>query len=232
MSTKDENIIIHTTKSFDDLKKILTGKSLRLSFSSEIFSCKGKTISAAAHPMICFSEYNLKSIHKEIITYGRYAVGFSKRWARKNEIGPVLYVSDNSVAAIGMKKMLEGRRRKDGQNRIPPKIRLAIMELKCFIKNEIGYNSHTGDPNFDFKAENEWRYVPQKNKIRNYLISQNKRSYEKNKKKHNEMLLPFWLSFKLSDIEVIYVSSVEEKHTLESNGIHPGLIKISKWKVK
>lgn len=45
------------------------------------------------------------------------------------------------------------------------------MELKCFIKNEQGYNSHFDVDDFDFKSENEWRFVPEKWEIGNNRCS-------------------------------------------------------------
>ena len=112
MNKKFENIIVHTTGSIENLKSILMSKSLKLSFSSEDFSFKKKVVSKAAHPMVCFSEYNPETINNQVITYGKYAIGFSKKWAREKNIGPVLYVSETSIAAKGMNELLKARRKK------------------------------------------------------------------------------------------------------------------------
>ena len=224
-------LIIHTTGSFKKLNSILNTKSFKLSFSSENFTWKSKDVSKAAHPMVCFSEYDTKTINSKRITYGLYSIGFRKEWARKNCIGPVLYVSDSSVAAKGMRELLVARRNKKLELALPPKLRLAIMEIKCFMKNEIGFNSYTGEKNFDFKSENEWRYVPQKNLIDNFFISENQNTYKRNKEKYNKIIEKYPLKFKLSDIEVLYVPSQKEKNELSNmTQINKSKIKISKWR--
>ncbi|MFD2561169.1 abortive infection system antitoxin AbiGi family protein [Aquimarina rubra] len=232
IESHNENIIVHITEEYKSLFSILSERSLRLSFSSENFYFKDKAVSKAAHPMICFSEYNPKTINQERITYGSYGIGFSKKWARNNNIGPVLYVSQTSVAAKGMKELLTARR-KTKEGRLPRKLRLSIMEVKCFMKNEIGYNSFSGELDFDFKAENEWRYIPKKIAIDNYLISQNQRTYLKNKDKHNEKLKKYPLQFNLNDIGLVYVSNKSEKIELsEKFGLEKEKIRISEWNKK
>lgn len=226
---KVESLIIHITKEFENLKNILSSKSLTLSFSCENFYWNGKPISKAAHPMICFSEYDPETIDSKTITYGKYGIGFSKIWAREKNIGPVLYVSESSVAAKGMKDLLIARK-KTKEDKLPRKLRLAIMEVKCFMKNEKGLNSHNGKPNFDFKAGNEWRYIPKKSEINNYLISQNQRTYIENKDKHNEKLKKFPLEFELSDIESIYVSNKAELDIIKDKfNISETRIIVAKW---
>ena len=229
MNRKPENIIVHTTGSFENLKSILKSTSLKLKFSCEDFYCKAYAISKAAHPMVCFSEYDPNKIQNQTITYGRYSVGFSKTWARKKKIGPVLYVSSESAAAQGMKKLLIARRSK----KLDPKIRLAIMEVKCFMKNDNGKNSNLNQSDFDFKSENEWRYVPQKQEINNYLISQNQRTYLENKPRHDRKLEAFPLKFQLDDLEVVYVNDESEKQeVLELTGLSPEKVKLATWKTK
>jgi len=232
MKSNSENKIIHVTEEFETLKLILSSNSLKLSFSIEDIYFNNKVVSKAAHPMISFSEYNLSTIDNERITYGKYGLGFSKEWAKTNNVGPVLYVGSTSVAAKGMKELLIARR-KTNSEKLPGKIRLAIMEVKTFMKNEKGYNSKLENENFDFKAENEWRYVPRKPDIDNYLISQNQRTYLKNRYKHNKMLEKYPLKFKSEAIQVVFVSNQSEKYELiKTFGLANGLIKISNWRIK
>ncbi|PLB19946.1 MAG: DUF2743 domain containing protein [Flavobacteriaceae bacterium FS1-H7996/R] len=182
--------------------------------------------------MISFSEYNISTIDNERITYGKYGIGFSKDWAKNNNVGPVLYVGTTSVAAKGMNILLKARR-KTNNEKLPGKIRLAIMEVKTFMKNEKGYNSKFKEENFDFKAENEWRFVPRKSDIDNYLISQNQRTYLKNRDKHNKMLEKYPLRFKREDIQILFVSNASEKDELINTfGLDVEIIKISNWRIK
>ena len=223
-----ENKIIHFTDKFDTLKQILSSNTLKLSYSSEILYFKKSIISKAVHPMISFSEYNLSTINNQRITYGKYGLGFSKVWSIANNIGPVLYVGTTSIAAKGINELLNARRIENNE-RLSPKIRLAIMEVKTYIKNEKGFNSKLNIDNFDFKAENEWRYVPRKKEINNYFISLNQRTYLKNKSKHNIILERYPLRFKRDDIQVVFVSNQNEEDELVRHfGLAKNLIKIDK----
>jgi len=95
----DENIIIHVTGSLEALKSILKSSSLRLSYSKENFCIGTQKISSAAHPMVCFCEYHIKELNSKTITYGKYGIAFSKAWALKKRISPVLYIDGKSLAA-------------------------------------------------------------------------------------------------------------------------------------
>lgn len=227
-----ESHLIHATDEFEKLKGILKSRSLRLSYSKENFKANGKIVSKAAHPMVCFSEFNLDRIDDEIITYGKFAVGFDKDWARKKKIGPVLYIEQNSLAAKGLESLLRARQNQN-LSKLPSSLRLPIMELKCFIKNETGYNSHTKDYKFNFKAENEWRFVPKKDEIDNFYISQNQNTFRRNHRKHNEILSNYPLRFELKDLKVIFVSNLQEKDLIHSLfDIDQSIIRISNWKVQ
>jgi hypothetical protein len=108
---------------------------------------------------------------------------------------------------------------------------LPIIEIKCFIKNEQGFNCHFNIKDFDFKSENEWRYVPEKVEINNRFISQNVNVYEKEKEIYNEKLLRFALKFDIKDIEVVFVSNESEIVTLNTElGIPSEIFMVSKWK--
>jgi hypothetical protein len=145
----------------------------------------------------------------------------------------VSYVSDSSVAAKGMRDLLVLRRKKKSGDKLSSKIRLAIMEVKCFMKNESGFNSYTKDKKFDFKSENEWRYIPRKDSIDNYLISQNQSTFIKNKEKHNKKLEKFPLIFLLKDIVYVFApTETEKKRIIELTGINIEKVKISEWRTK
>jgi len=223
-------LIIHVTDSLKTLKSILCASSLRLSYSKEDF-CIGTTkVSSAAHPMVCFCEYSINELKLKTITYGRYGIAFSKNWALKKRISPVLYIGGNSLAAKGLATLLKARQNKS-DSKLPRHLRLPIMEIKCFTKNVRGYNSYLQKDDFDFQSENEWRYVPRKSDIGGNLISQNKSTYLKNPDRHNNRLLPYPLKFKASDIEAVFVSKNDEV-PLISNKFSIDLVKIrvSNWK--
>ena len=223
------NVLIHATRRWETLLSILETSSLRLSYSKEDFCIQGKKISSAAHPMVCFSLYNKSSLANSINSYGEYGVAFTKEWALNKRISPVAYMEDSSIAAKGLATLLRARQNKE--NKIDEKLRLPIMEIKCFTKNVRGYNSGLDIKDFDFQRENEWRYVPRKRDIGNNLISQNQRTYKKNPEKYDAKLLPYPFKFKLTDIDTVYVSS-ESERTIIAERFSIPLRKIEKsvWK--
>lgn len=226
-------ILIHVTSSFDKITSILSDESLRLSYSEEDFIVGARKVSSAAHPMVCFSEFDIEHLEKAEITYGQYGISFSLDWARSKKISPVIYINPISMAANGLGTLLRSRRNKI-KNVLPNDLKLAIIKIKCFTKNETGYNSHLKIKNFNFKNENEWRFVPEKNEIGNGLISQDKSKYRKSeetKKMYNAKLLKFPLKFSLQAINKIYVKNQSEVEKLSK--AFPKLktqIEISRWK--
>jgi hypothetical protein len=227
---KNRELIIHATKTIETLKSILISSSLKLSYSSEDF-CIGTTkISSAAHPMVCFCQHDADELDKKTITYGKYGIGFSPKWALNNRISPVLYVDGNSLAAKGLATLLKARQNK-ADKKLPQHLRMPIMEIKCFTKNVRGYNSHLKINDFDFKSENEWRYVPRKSDIDGNLISQNQSTYRNNIELHNSKLLNFPLKFQLRDIEMVFVATSDEASQISKIfSIDSEKIQVSKWR--
>jgi hypothetical protein len=228
----NKQLIIHATGSLKALKGILNSLSLRLSYSKEDFCIGSQKISSAAHPMVCFCEHDINVLNSKTITYGRYGIAFSTNWALRKRISPVLYMDGNSLAAKGLATLLRARQNKVDFKELPKHLRLPIMEIKCFTKNVRGYNSKLDKYDFDFKSENEWRYIPRKSDIDGNLISQNQSTYTKNPDFYNKKLLPYHLKFKASDIEVIFVSKKDETIQLSNEfSIDINKIQVSNWKI-
>lgn len=220
--------IIHFTSKFSTIESILDSSSFRLTYSSEIFQLGIQRISSAAHPMVCFSEYRLDELPNKKITYGGYGIAFSKEWARKKKLHPVIYIDKNSVVARSLASLLRARRNKE--QALPPELKLQIIMLKCFTKNIVGYNSYFDRHGFNFRDEHEWRFVPQKKQIGNRLISQSLNKFLDNKKTYNDKILDFPLRFNLSDVEYIFVKDENEMQRIsEIFSINKGKIKISNW---
>lgn len=135
--------------------------------------------------------------------------------------------------ANALARLLRARQNKEDSH-LPDQLRLPIMTIKCFTKNAKGYNSCLDKHNFDFRSENEWRYVPTKKRIAGSLISQHKSHYSKSLKSktyYNEKLKPHWLKFSYSDIEKIFVTSQEESNEIcDEFRINKNKIQIGNWK--
>lgn len=223
-------MIIHFTKEFEDLQSILKSRSFRLSYSGEYFGdSEGIVISRAAHPMVSFSDYNDEDLPTKHITYGGYGIALNKTWALENGLSPVNYVEKKSPVAQGLVALLKARQRKT----VPSSLRLPIIQLKCFTKHVYGYNSHLKKRNFDFKAENEWRYVPTKKQIGGNLISENFSTYDKNRDKYNKRLEPYPLKFSDTDIAFVYVKlEAERNEIITSTNISGDKVKLMSWEEK
>jgi len=226
-------MIIHFTKTFDSLKNIIQTLSFNLSYCKEIFNVEDEKISSAAHPMVCFSKYDLDVLERQNITYGKYGIAFTKKWAIENRLNPVLYIEKTSQAAKGLGDLLKARQGKLKSVSLPTELRLPIMQLKCFTKNVNGYNSYLKKDNYDFTKENEWRYIPYKKDINGNYISLDLSKYEENQSMHNEKIEDYPLKFKIIDIDKIFVASrFEIKSLSESINIDKCLIQESNWKTE
>jgi hypothetical protein len=222
-------MILHITEKYEDLLSILKSCSFKLKYCGEYFGDKNKVISSAAHPMVSFSEFTEEDLATQKISYGDYAVALSKEWARRNGLNPVLYVEKHSQVAVGLAGLLKARQKR-GKDEIPRKLRLPIMQVKCFIKHETGYNSHFHKDNFCFKDENEWRYVPTKKQIDGNYISLNYSTYDKNRDKFNSRLSKFPLKFSISDIKAVYVKTAQQQQEIMGHIKLPiEKVKLSMW---
>ncbi|WP_333009814.1 abortive infection system antitoxin AbiGi family protein [Kluyvera sichuanensis] len=196
-------MLIHFTSDYNNIVSILRSQHLLLKYCRETFSnTKGIIASSAAHPMVSFSNYDEDELLKTPITYGHFGIQFKWEWAKKNNISPVIYMQNNSPAAEGLEVLLNERR---NNKLLSPKMRLAIIKLKCFTKNAVGNNSKLEDKNFDFTREKEWRYVPNLKQIKGNRISENRSTYDNNYNSYNMRIKSYPLVFKITDIDTIYI---------------------------
>lgn len=199
------NKIIHFTEKFDSLISMLTNNSFKICYCLEDFSVNGSFKSRAAHPMVCFSFF--KSNEKTESSYGNYGIGFSENWAIQKKIFPVIYIEQNNQLSNALNNLLIARR----SEKLNTKLSTSILLIKCYTKNLIGKNKNQGVDNFNFKNENEWRFVPTKNEIGNNLISINRKPYENKKTHYNKLISNYFLKFKKTEVQVVYVENDEEK---------------------
>ena len=179
--------------------------------------------------MVCFSEYYTGTIDNKNITYGKYGIGFKDNWIKRKKIHEVLYVERDSIIAEALASLLRARRKK-AEVQLSEDVRDSIITIKCFTKNTVGYNSYFNVPNFIFRNENEFRYVPTKQQIKGNLISCSKTKYLAKKDFYNQKLLPYSLKFSLSDLRFIFVETEEQKEEImQMLPFQASLIIISNW---
>lgn len=221
--------IIHFTSKFSNLKSILSDNSLRLHYCKEDFCLGEKKVSSAVHPMVSFSQYNIKTIDKKQITYGMFGIAFTNSWVKRNKMHEVLYVNSDSVIANSLSDLLKARR-KGATEQLSANVRLSIMMIKCFTKNARGYNSYLRESNFDFKKENEWRYVPTKKQIGGKFISLSKNKYIAKPDFYNDQLVDYSLKFTIKDIEYIFVKTLKQSLEVQKiTSLDKSRIRISQW---
>ncbi|HIF9100102.1 TPA: abortive infection system antitoxin AbiGi family protein [Photobacterium damselae] len=222
-------MLIHFTKQFENLLSILESNSFLVKYCGEYFGDNtGRVISRAAHPMVSFSDYSHEELSLKKVTYGGYGIALDKKWAVKNRLSPVNYIEKNSPVAQGLIALLRARQK----GMLPSNLREPVIQLKCFTKHVYGYNSYFKRDNFDFKAENEWRFVPTTKQIGGNRISENFSTYKKFEAKYNRRLEPYSLKFMNQDIRYIYVQKKEEKdYLVEHLGLPLAKVKLAKWKI-
>lgn len=201
--------IIHFTNSYNSLSGILDAKGFKLAYCGEIFTVEGRRVSSAAHPMVCFSAYSGTDLNGRNITYGRFGIEMKKEWVEVNKITPVLYVNESSQVALALGTMLRARQERE-EFKLPRELRLPVIQLKCFTKNAVGYNSYFEKQDFKFYEENEWRFVPTLTELNGVKLSQNLSTYENNKIKHDIKLSGHTLGFEMKDIKKVYVQHESE----------------------
>lgn len=199
------NSIIHYTKSFDVLCKILD-EGFKIKYCGEKLDLGTAKGSDAAHPMVSFCDIPLTESTKHFKSYGFYGIGLYKEWAFRKEINPVLYIEKNSYMAKSLSSMIECVRQKDSGS-----IKDEMYLLKAFTKNYSGnlVTSTINEKNYIFYNEREWRYIPQKKDLEppiSTLLSY----YEKNKDSFNTKIASYRLNFEPQDISYIIVKSTNE----------------------
>ncbi len=116
--------IFHFTN-YHTLEKIIA-EGFKPSFANEKL---GKT--NILIPMVSFCNILLRDIGKDqVLNYGEFGIGFSRTWAIKNNINPVIYSYDNGQTANAIKDYLDNSVFISGVNHFKEHFR-QLSECKC-----------------------------------------------------------------------------------------------------
>lgn len=89
------NTLFHFVSQRKFLESILHGKLIPR-YCVEHFEINDNFKGDVAIPMKCFCDIPLSQIYEHTNTYGKFAIGFTKEWAQKVGITPVLYIHNQS----------------------------------------------------------------------------------------------------------------------------------------
>ena len=169
------NCITHFTGSLSTIEKMLTG-NLYGSYCREILNHNSE-VTPIFVPMISFCDIPLKTYSNIGAPYGKYGIGFSKDWAIRNKLTPVLYIDknsrllDNFISAMNSSLTtvnIAGQLlRKD--NDYSPITKNLIKSVE-YLTYSLYHTKHYEDElirgdfinsNYRFYDEREWRYIPE-----------------------------------------------------------------------
>lgn len=157
-------------------------------------------------PMKCFCDIPLGMIKKHLSHYGKFGIGISKEYAKKNSLSPVIYVHKKSDTMLrylsGVKK---GEIFKNNPNSLFPYFKLD--ETYTLGKDGRKLINRYYD-------EREWRWIPKNAKFEDFsdfteeeiIASRLQNVNELLEKDKNKYLLPF----EYVDITYIFVQQIED----------------------
>ena len=198
MKPKSDNLF-HFTKSLDVLKLILENGIQPRFCLEDIEWFNLDTFKHIAYPMSCFCDIPLSRISEHTDFYGSYGIGLSKEWGVKNNLNPVVY-SPPGGHIQNLAKHVFYLEFPDELKKMEEELNPHIYKLLSFIKPTYGKMVvSSGIVEKEFYQENEWRFVPDVDK----LIYHEK--FEEEKDFENKEIEKYKLKFTPQDIKYIFV---------------------------
>lgn len=209
--------IIHYTYNINNIKGIINDSFLRLKYCKESILFDEDDEFEVAFPMVCFCDLPLSSSKEHIAKYGSYGIGFSKSWARRNRLNPVLYLEKGSIISKYISAQTDKILDKIEDKTIP---KTEVIDELYKFATMVGFcKNHMGDlvrkgkkpvPNYVFYDEREWRYIPSVETLDKAKILLSGSTYDSNKEKFNAKLKGKFLAFNHEDISYIIVKSEDD----------------------
>ena len=233
--------LFHYTNQRATLVSILR-KGLLPNYCKEEFNSENQTMTVIGIPMVSFCDIPIMRTHDFSARYGRFAIAFSKEWALKNHINPILYIQNKDFdAAMNLFWQIEHQFFQDsGANgdtltlTIDPHISQSFPQLTNFInyiKTRQANNTflgfvkryqmeHKGKMQNNYE-ENEWRYIVKEDKKGGIQWLRGNENYKQwrgddktPKPKPSEELIRQKLIFNVDDITYLITSSENDTHKL------------------
>jgi len=189
------NTLFHFVPRRKYLEEILRGKLIPR-YCVEHFEINNVIHGDIAIPMKCFCDIPLSQIYKHTNMYGKFAIGFTKEWAQKNRITPILYIHEQSPHHKDIFPTSESDFLTFCQKN--PMIKYVKPYTGKMWKNE------KLTKNICFYNEREWRFVPT-----NFSLIE-KCKFDKDKEEYQKSLKTSDIAFTPDDIKYIIIQ--EEKN--------------------
>ncbi len=201
------NSIIHFTNSKDALLGILTD-NFKLSYCNETVILKGNLISFAV-PMVSFCDIPLSQVKNHITKYGKYGIGLTKEWAKKQKLNPVIYLEKNSKLSESYSRVYFEYAINSGKNlQDYDDIEKSVVDILRYIKNYQNnlVRGETVYKNYRFSDEREWRYVLDYNEPPLFIYPM----VNFDKDIANDSLSTYRLKFEPNDIKYVIIQNENE----------------------
>ncbi len=162
--------LFHFTKSGDALKSILKN-GFWPRYSLEDFNWYNSEIGYISYPMVCFCDIPLTRLEEHVGFYGEYGLGMTKQWAKTNGLNPLIYLSQSTPVSIALSRLFNNNHHATGgyyQGSAED-----INSIISYVKPEEGNMMVGAIPTpKEFYQENEWRYVPKVEAIRQWITKE------------------------------------------------------------
>lgn len=210
--------LFHFTESFEGLKDILSS-NFKLSYAKEhIYGLTEELVIRT--PMVSFCDLRMSEIKDHIGNYGNYGIGMKKSWAIKNNLNPVLYLSNKSQISEYILKLINefpAVKQSAHENTILSKYIVQATEISGYIKNYSGPLERKGkiiSENYIFADEREWRYKLPFEKVLEEFTNNNFIGFTTDmittKEQLNQRVNHIRLEFEPEDISYIIVNDDKE----------------------
>ena len=198
------NSIIHYTTALDSLARILT-EGFKVFYCYERILAKGDKMLNGSFPMVSFCDIPLSDVKAHLDAYGHYGIGLTKEWAKSKGLNPIIYFETNSNLLNYYRDEFERLNIKRKEKKIQMEDFEHLLMILSYAKNYQGKLDKTGQSDYRFYDEREWRYIPTKEEIGDAERWLPGKAYTKDKDKYNNKIAELKLSFKPSDISYIIV---------------------------
>ena len=193
--------LFHFTKSSDVLKMLLRDGFWPRYCLEDVSWLGYSQFDYIAYPMVCFCDIPLSRVDEHVNFYGSFGIGLTKEWAEKNKLTPILYVSSNSHIPKTFRDVVDLTNTQDESKKI-------VRYLLAHAKPTEGSMVISGQVvRKEFHQESEWRYVPKKEDIADYLTREKFESSTTVQEENEKTKEHCSIRFTPKDVKYIFVKN-------------------------